>query len=51
MPRMATVRTPEELRQHYIDMMGPQLGPLFDRLYNDNAWLHMKWNEFVKLFC
>ena len=32
--------------------MGPKLGPAFHRLDNDNdnAWLHQKWNEFLKLF-
>jgi hypothetical protein len=30
--------------------MGPKLGPIFHRLNNDNAWLHLKWNEFLELF-
>lgn len=47
---MGLHRTPEQLRQHYVEKMGPELGLVFHRLFNDNAWLHMKWNEFVKLF-
>jgi hypothetical protein len=47
---MATSRTPDEMLQDYTAAMGPKLGPVFHRLYNDNAWLHMKWNEFLKLF-
>ena len=47
---MATSRTPDEMLQDYTAAMGPKLGPAFHRLYNDNAWLHMKWNEFLKLF-
>jgi AbiU2 len=43
-------RTPDEMLRDYTAAMGPKLGPVFHRLYNDNAWLHMKWNEFVKLF-
>ena len=47
---MAFHRTPEQVLQHYVDKMGSELGHVFHRLFNDNAWLHMKWNEFVKLF-
>jgi len=47
---MAISRTPDEMLQDYTAAMGPKLGPAFHRLYNDNAWLHMKWNEFLKLF-
>jgi hypothetical protein len=47
---MAISRTPDEILQDYTATMGPKLGPAFHRLYNDNAWLHMKWNEFLKLF-
>ena len=50
MSGMAISRTPEEMLQNYTAAMGPKLGPAFHRLYNDNAWLHMKWNEFLKLF-
>jgi hypothetical protein len=47
---MAEHRTPDELLQHYTDKMGRDLGAVFFRLWNDNAWLHSKWNEFVSLF-
>jgi AbiU2 len=48
--RMATSRTPEDMLRDWTAAMGPKLGPAYHRLYNDNAWLHMKWNEFLKLF-
>ena len=47
---MATSRTPDEMLQDYKAAIRPKLGPAFHRLYNDNAWLHMKWNDFLKLF-
>jgi hypothetical protein len=47
---MATSRTSDEMLADYTNAMGPTLGPAFHRLYNDNAWLHLKWNEFLKLF-
>jgi hypothetical protein len=47
---VAEQRTPEQLVEHYTQKMGKNLGPAFFRLWNDNAWLHSKWNEFVRLF-
>ena len=36
--------------RHHTNTMGKDLGPIYNRLWNDAAWLHLKWNEFVKLF-
>jgi AbiU2 len=47
---MASHRTPGEMLADYTAAMGSKLGPAFHRLYNDNAWLHMKWNDFLALF-
>jgi AbiU2 len=47
---MAIHRTPEEIRQHYVETMGEDLGAVFYDLWNDCAGLHLKWNEFVALF-
>jgi hypothetical protein len=30
--------------------MGPNLGPAFYRLWNDCAWLHLKWREYRSVF-
>jgi hypothetical protein len=30
--------------------MGSELGLQFNRLFNECAWLHLKWQEFVALF-
>jgi hypothetical protein len=43
-------RTAEEARQHYVAVMGEELGSLYHRLWNEVAWLYSKWEEYVELF-
>jgi len=45
-----SARTAEEARQHYVSVMGEELGALYHRLWNELAWLYSKWEEFVELF-
>lgn len=45
-----STRTAEEARQHYIAVMGEELGSLYHRLWNEVAWLYSKWEEYVELF-
>jgi hypothetical protein len=40
----------EQVKQQYLEAMGPELGPLFYRFWNECAWLHFKWGEFRILF-
>jgi hypothetical protein len=47
---MSAERTAEESRQHCIKAMGDQLGQLYYALYNELAWLNLKWGEYVELF-
>jgi AbiU2 len=47
---MSTRHTPDELAQHYTVTMGRELGGQFYRLWNECAWLHLKWSEYVALF-
>lgn len=42
--------TAEEVRQQHISVLGPELGTLFYYLYNQCAWLHVKWRQFVDLY-
>ncbi len=42
--------TSDEVRQNYIAAMGNDLGGQFNRLYNECAWVHLKWSEYVALF-
>ena len=47
---MATTSTPEEVEQPYLAAMGPDLGALCYRFWNECVQLHMQWNEYVELF-
>lgn len=40
----------EEVERQFVDAMGPALGTLFCGLWNECAWLHLKWNEYLVLF-
>lgn len=42
--------TAEEVRREHLETLGPDLGPVYHSLYNDFAWLHIKWQQFVELF-
>lgn len=46
---MATL-TAEESRNHHAQKMGEALGTQFSALWQEVAYLHMKWEEFVELF-
>ena len=46
---MATL-TAEESRSHHIEKMGEALGTQFAALWQEVAYLHLKWEEFVELF-
>jgi hypothetical protein len=43
-------RTAEEAEKHYIEKMGEALGTQYYALWQEVAWLHRKWAEFVELF-
>ncbi|NPA71218.1 MAG: hypothetical protein GXO35_00185 [Gammaproteobacteria bacterium] len=47
---MSTQRSPDEIRQHYVDEMGALLGEYFARLWQEVAFLYWKWQEFIQLF-
>jgi len=40
----------QEVKQQYLDAMGPDLGPLFYRFWNECASLYWKWGEYLVLF-
>lgn len=42
--------TSEEVRQQHLDTLGPELGPVYHALYNECAWLHIKWQQYVALY-
>jgi hypothetical protein len=43
-------RTAEESKADHIEGMGEELGRLYDALWQEVAWLHMKWREYATLF-
>ena len=47
---MSTLRTPEDSRAYYIARMGEPLGSFFAALWQDVAFLHLKWHQFVDLY-
>lgn len=47
---MAEHRTPEEVRDQHMLGMGPQLGAVYNVLYNDVIWLHAEWEQYRHLF-
>lgn len=47
---MASARNPDEVQTEYLRSMGPLLGSLFYTLWNDIAWLHMKWQQYRQLY-
>jgi AbiU2 len=40
----------EVVRQQHLDAFGAQLGPVYHDLYNQCAWLYVKWHQFVELY-
>lgn len=47
---MARYYTAEEAKAEHLKVMGPELGALYHRLWNEVAWLHLKWRQYEELF-
>lgn len=47
---MSGYRTALEAKHYYAKQMGEPLGALFYALWQEVAWLHVKWQEYVELF-
>lgn len=47
---MPTHRTDEEVRQLHLEVMGDDLGSQYHALWNELAWLYLKWGEYVEIF-
>jgi hypothetical protein len=45
-----TSRSPDEIRRDCVDKMGVQLGGVYYGLFNQCAWLHMNWSDYVELY-
>jgi len=47
---MASNLTADEVREEHLATMGPRLGPVYNALWNEVAWLHAKWHEYKELY-
>lgn len=47
---MADTQTSNEVENEHITKLGPDLGPVFHVLWNDRAWLVVKWQEYREMF-
>ena len=47
---MARRKTAEEVPAEYVEHMGTVLGEQFSALWQEMAWLHLKWAEYVELY-
>lgn len=47
---MSTHRTAEQAKHDHIEVMGDALGTIYDALWQQIAWAHGKWSDFVVLF-
>jgi len=43
-------RTDAETKNHYVAKMGEDLGRVFYALWQEVAWLHNEWDEYLQLF-
>lgn len=46
----AAQRTAEEAKTEHIRLMGDELGTIYSALWQEVAWVHGKWSDFVVLF-
>lgn len=47
---MGRFSTADEVQAEHIHKMGGDLGRFYHALWNEVAWLHVKWAEYVELF-
>jgi len=47
---MADTLSAEQVREHHIVAMGPELGELFTLLSDELTWLYWQWSQYVKLY-
>lgn len=45
-----STESPQQIKANYVRLMGAQTAESFAELMQDAARLHLKWNEFVRLY-
>ena len=48
--KMAQTKTAKEAQTEYVKHMGTPLGEQFSALWQELAWLYLKWGEYNELF-
>jgi len=43
-------QTGQQVHDEHLRALGPELGPIYNALYNEVRWLHAKWNQCRILF-
>jgi hypothetical protein len=47
---MGARRSAEEVEQERLNVLGPDLGPIYYALYEEVTWLHAKWKQYRQLY-
>jgi hypothetical protein len=47
---MSRYLTDDKAKHEHIERLGDNLGSIFHELWNEVAWLYIKWGEYVELF-
>ena len=47
---MAESQTPEQVRDEIVKAMPAPLGEIYHALHDELVWLHLKWNDFRRLY-
>lgn len=42
--------TADQVRSKHAGVLGPELGAVYNALYNELVWLHFQWGQYRKLF-
>jgi hypothetical protein len=45
-----TVRTSKQSKQNHVQAMGKELGNLYSALFEETAWIYIKWLEYKELY-
>ena len=47
---MTETKTDDQVREQHLRDMGAELGSVYNALYDDLIWLHMRWGLYCQLF-
>ena len=47
---MSRESSAEQVLEEHLERMGPDLGPIYNSLWNECAWMHVRWQEYQELY-